>query len=89
MFFYFHEVFSNSACEHVLDVVSDWCVHLGQRRDYVVEQKRCLRANGRSCELHFQQRLSDLKGPYQGTYGIAERVLPPLLVIGMNRYNRY
>ena len=26
-----------------------------------------------------QQRLSDLFGPYQGTYGIAYRVLQPLL----------
>ena len=29
----------------------------------------------------FQQRLSDLIGPYQGTYGIAYRVLQPLLVV--------
>ena len=28
----------------------------------------------------YQERLSDLKGPYWGTYGIVYRVLQPLLV---------
>ena len=33
----------------------------------------------------YQQRLSNLIGPYQGTYGIAYRVLQPLLVWHMHQ----
>ena len=32
------------------------------------------------CLQDNQERLSDLMGPYWGTYGISYRVLPPLLV---------